>query len=70
MGMNITNSPQGESNLVVQEGTHIVVSEPDVLVCGNDDPQLLSINYEKPTDCIKPNGTYLQGPPGPPGSDG
>lgn len=70
MGMNITNSPQGESTLVVQGGTHVVVSEPDVLVCGNDDPQLLNVNYEKATACIKPNGTYLQGPPGPPGEDG
>ncbi|APC46028.1 phage tail fiber [Vibrio phage vB_VspP_pVa5] len=68
--MNITNSPQGESTLVVQGGTHVVVSEPDVLVCGNDDPQLLNVNYEKATACIKPNGTYLQGPPGPPGDDG
>lgn len=70
MGMNITNSPHGESILVVQDGTHIVVSEPDVLVCGNEEPQLLNVNYEKPTDCIKPNGMYLQGPPGPAGKDG
>lgn len=70
MPMNITNSPQGESTLVVKGGTNIVSSDPDVLICKDTSQQLLNVNQDEPTYCTRPDGQYLQGPKGDKGADG